>query len=60
MRVHDLFLIWFSGGNSPNRAVSSCENAITHEKPYKVVLGVGFSGVHCLLLMESVLLLNSV
>ena len=30
-RVHDLFLISFSDGNSPNRAVSSCQNTITLE-----------------------------
>ena len=34
MRVHDQFLISSSDGNSPNRAVSSCQNAITYEKPY--------------------------
>ena len=46
MRVHDLFLISFSDGNSPNRAVSSSgQNAITLEKPYKIILRVKFFGV---------------
>ena len=42
VRVHDLFLISFSDGNSPNRAVSSCQNAITLEKPYKIAPKVRF------------------
>ena len=54
MRVHDLFLISFSNGNSPNQAVSSCQNVITLEKPYKIALKVRFFGVRCLWLIESV------
>ena len=42
MHVHDLFLNLFSDGNSPNRAVSSYPNAITCEKPYKIMLKVRF------------------
>ena len=60
MRVHDLFLISFSDGNSPNRAVSSCQNAIALEKPYKTVLKVKFFGVHCLWLIESVFIKLSI
>ena len=48
MRVHDLFLISFSDGNSPNQDVSSCQNAITLEKPNKIVVKVKVFGVHCL------------
>ena len=53
MRVHDLFLISFSDGNSPNRA-------ITLEKPYKIALEVKFFGVHCLWLIESVFIKLSI
>ena len=35
VRVHDLFLISFSDGNSLNWAISSCHNAIMCTKPYK-------------------------
>ena len=56
MHVHDLFLISFSDGNSPNQAVSSCQNAIMDTKPYNIILRVRFSGVYCLLLIESVLI----
>ena len=54
MRDHDLFFISFLDENSPNRAVSSCQNAITLEKPYKIALIVRFFGVRCLWLIESV------
>ena len=55
MRVHDLFLISFLDGNSPNRAVSPCQNIIMHhEKLYKIAFRVRFSGVRCLLLIESI------
>ena len=37
LTVHDLFLISFSDGSS--------QNTITHEKPYKITLGVRFFGV---------------
>ena len=60
MRVHDLFLISFSDENSPNRAVSSCQNAITLEKPYKIMLKVKFFGVRCLWLIESVFIKLSI
>ena len=46
--VHDLFLILFSDGNSPNRAVPSCQNATAPEKPYKITLRVKFFGVRYL------------
>ena len=59
MRVHDLFLISFSDGNSPNRAVS-CQNAIPHENPYKITLKVKFFGVRCLWLIESVFIKLSI
>ena len=60
MRIHDLFLISFSDGNSPNRAVSSCQNAITPEKPYKIALRVKFFGVRYLWLIESVFIKLSI
>ena len=60
MRVHDLFFISFSDGNSPNRAVSSCQNVITLEKPYKIALRVKFFGVHYLWLIESVFIKLSI
>ena len=58
--VHDLFLILFLDGNSPNWAVSSCQNAITHVKPYKIMVRVMFSGVCCLLPIECVLIKLSI
>ena len=58
MHVHDLFLISFSDGNSPNRAVSSCQNTITLEKPYKITLRVKFFGVRYLWLIENLSLLK--
>ena len=42
VRVYDLFLISFSGENSPNQVISSCQNAITHKKPHKITLSVRF------------------
>ena len=60
MRVHDLFLISFSDGNSPNRAVSSFQNAIMLEKPYKITLNVRFFDVRCLWLIESVFIKLSI
>ena len=60
MRVHDLFLILFSDVNSPNWAVSPCQNAITLEKPYKITLKVRFFGVRCLWLIESVFIKLSI
>ena len=60
MRVHDLFLISFSDGNSPNWAVSSCQNAIAFKKPYKITLKINFSGVCCLWLIESVFIKLSI
>ena len=52
MCVHDLFLISFLDGNSPN--------AIMHEKPYKIALKVRFFGVHCLWVIESVFIKLSI
>ena len=60
MRIHDLFLISFSDGNSPNRAVSSCQSAITLEKPYKIALKVRFFDVRYLWLIESVFIKLSI
>ena len=60
MRVHDLFLILFSAGNSPNWDVSSSQNTITLEKPYKITLEVWFFGVRCLWLKESVFIKLSI
>ena len=60
VRVHDLFMISFLDGNSPNRVVSSCQNAIMHVKPYMIALRVRFSGVRCLLLIKFVLLIHSI
>ena len=54
------FLISFSDGNSSNPAVSSCQNAITFEKPYKIALKVKFFGVHYLWLIESVFIKLSI
>ena len=58
MRVHDLFLISFSNGNSPNRAISPCKIAITSEKPYKIAFKVKFFVVRCLWLIESVFIIG--
>ena len=44
MHVHGLFLISFLNGNSPNQAISSCQNAIMYENPYKITLKVRFFG----------------
>ena len=44
------------GSNSPNRAVSSCQNVIAYKKPYKIAFIVRVSGVYCLLLIEPVLI----
>ena len=60
MRVHDLFLISFSDGNSPNQAVSCCQNAITLKKPYKIAFRVKFFSVRCLWLIESVFIKLSI
>ena len=60
MRVHDLFLISFSDENSPNLAFSSCQNAITLEKPYNTALKVRFFDVRCLWLIESVFIKLSI
>ena len=60
MHVHDLFLISFSDGNSLNRAISSCQNAITLEKPYKITLKVKFFGVRYLWLIQSVFIKLSI
>ena len=60
MRVHDLFLISFSDGNSPNWAISSFQTAITFEKPYKITLRVKFFGVRYLWLIESVFIKLSI
>ena len=60
MRVHDLFWISFLDGNSPNRAVSPCQNAITLEKAYKITLKVTFFSVRCLWLIESVFIKLSI
>ena len=42
VHVHDLFLISFSDGNSPNQAIFSCQNSIMLEKPYKIAFKVTF------------------
>ena len=60
MHVHDLFFISFSDRNSPNWAVSSCQNAITLEKSYKITLRVKTFGVHYLWLIESVFIKLSI
>ena len=60
MRVHDLFLILFPDGNGPNWAVSSCQIAITLEKPYNITLKVKFFDVRCLWLIESVFIKLSI
>ena len=60
MCVHDLFLVSFSDGNSPNRAVSSCQNAITSKKPYQITLNIRFFDVRCLWLIESVFIKLSI
>ena len=60
MRVHDLFLISFLDGNSPNQAVSSCQNAITLEKPYKIALKVRLFDERCLWQIESVFIKLSI
>ena len=60
MRVHDLFLISFLDGNSPNWVVSSCQNTIMHVKPYMIALRARFSGVRCLLLIKFVLIIHSI
>ena len=58
--VHDQFIVLFSDGNIPNRAISSCQNAITLEKPYKITLKVKFFDVCCLWLIESVFIKLSI
>ena len=60
MRVHDLFLILFLDGNSPNWAISSCQIVITLEKPYKITLKVRLFDVRCLWLIESVFIKLSI
>ena len=60
MRVHDLFLISFSDGNSANQAVFSCQNAIMFKKPYNIALKVWIFGVRCLWLIESVFIKLSI
>ena len=60
MRVYDLFLIPFWNGNSPNRAVSSCQNASMLEKLYKIAFRVKFFSVHYLWLIESVFIKLSI